>query len=261
MYDTKKPLAPPRPGAQIDPTTAKTDKDPCTMHQSDYVIAAPRQASVPVERSDKLFPVRRIYCVGRNYVAHVEEMGGHADRDPPIFFQKPADAVVRSGTTIPYPPMTENYHFEVELLMALHSGGANIAEANALDHVWGYGVGIDMTRRDIQGNGKPWEIGKSFDQSCPCGALSPVGTRGHVTAGRISLTVNGETRQDSDISLLIWKLPEIIARLSQYFELQAGDLILTGTPHGVGPVVAGDRIVGTIEGLAPVEIAIGPRAT
>jgi fumarylpyruvate hydrolase len=234
------------------------------MHGSDrtsgLVIPAPEQATIAVRGSAARFPVRRIYCVGRNYAAHVEEMGGSIERDAPIFFQKPADAVVASGSTIAYPPMTGNFHYEVELVMAIGRGGRNIPEATALDHVWGYAVGLDMTRRDIQGGGKPWEIGKSFDQSFPVGALSPVTEVGHITKGAIKLTVNGETRQESDIGLLIWKLPEIIARLSQYFELRPGDVILTGTPHGVGPVVAGDRMVGTIDGLALLEIAVGPKA-
>ncbi len=224
-----------------------------------YVIPAPERTSIAVAGSDKRFPVRRIYCVGRNYVAHVEEMGGSVDRDPPIFFQKPTDAVVPSGETIPYPTITKNFHFEVELVLAIGKGGLNIPEASALDHVWGYAVGIDMTRRDIQGDGKPWEIGKSFDRSFPVGAITPVEKSGHVTKGAIKLTVNGETKQESDIDLLIWKLPEIIARLSEYFELQPGDIILTGTPHGVGPVVPGDKLVCTIDGLETLEVAIGPK--
>ena len=226
-----------------------------------FVIAAPEQVGIEVRGSTDRFPVRRIYCVGRNYKAHVEEMGGSVDRDPPIFFQKPTDAVVPSGATIAYPPLTEDFHFEVELVMAIGKGGLNIPEANALDHVWGYGVGIDMTRRDVQGEGRPWEIAKSFDQSFPVGALSPVSEVGHITKGSIKLAVNGETKQDSDIDLLIWKLPEIIARLAEYFELQPGDVILTGTPHGVGPVVTGDKIVCTIDGLAPLEVTIGPKAS
>lgn len=226
-----------------------------------FVIAAPEQVGIEVRGSTDRFPVRRIYCVGRNYKAHVEEMGGSVDRDPPIFFQKPTDAVVPSGATIAYPPLTEDFHFEVELVMAIGKGGLNIPEANALDHVWGYGVGIDMTRRDVQGEGRPWEIAKSFDQSFPVGALSPVSEVGHITKGSIKLAVNGETKQDSDIDLLIWKLPEIVARLSEWFELQPGDVILTGTPHGVGPVVTGDKIVCTIDGLAPLEVTIGPKAS
>ena len=228
------------------------------MASNGYVIDPPRQASLPVTGTDKRFPVRRIYCVGRNYLAHIREMGND-ERNPPIFFQKPADAIVESGATIPYATITENLHHEMELVMALKSGGYNIGEADALNHVYGYGVGLDMTRRDIQGNGKPWEIAKAFDQSCPCGALSPVEKVGHVTKGRISLTVNGETRQDSDIGLLIWKLPEIIANLSTYFELKAGDIILTGTPEGVGPVQPGDELVGKIDGLETLTVRIGDR--
>lgn len=230
------------------------------MKHENFVIAAPDPVSLPVAGDDKRFPVRRIYCVGRNYVAHVEEMGGSADRDPPIFFQKPTDAIVQSGATIPYATATSDLHYELELVMALKSGGYNIAPEDALDHVYGYGVGIDMTRRDIQGGGRPWEIAKSFDRSCPCGALSPVDRVGHVTEGRIRLTVNGETRQDSDVGLLIWKLPEIIAKLSELYELKAGDIILTGTPQGVGPVRTGDELVGTIDGLETLTVRIGQPA-
>jgi fumarylpyruvate hydrolase len=229
------------------------------MANNGYVIDAPEQASLAVSGSKDRFPVRRIYCVGRNYVAHVREMGGNEERDPPIFFQKPADAVVESGSTIPYATITENFHHEMEMVVALKSGGYNIAESGALDHIWGYGTGLDMTRRDIQGNGKPWEIAKSFDQSCPCGPLSPVGKVGHISKGAIKLTVNGETKQESDIELLIWRVPEIIANLSTLFELKAGDIILTGTPHGVGPVQPGDELVGTIDGLEPLTVKIGER--
>ncbi|TYR33208.1 fumarylacetoacetate hydrolase family protein [Mesorhizobium microcysteis] len=224
-----------------------------------YVIEAPKQASIAVTGSDQRFPVRRIYCVGRNYVAHVREMGGDEQRDPPIFFQKPSDAVIDSGSTIPYATITENFHHEMEMVIGLKSGGYNISEEDALRHIWGYGCALDMTRRDIQGNGKPWEIGKSFDQACPCGPLSPVASVGHIDKGAIKLTVNGETRQESDLSLLIWRVPEIIANLSTYFELMPGDIILTGTPHGVGPVQVGDELVGTIAGLEPLKIKIGPR--
>ncbi|MBX9450852.1 fumarylacetoacetate hydrolase family protein [Neoaquamicrobium sediminum] len=229
------------------------------MASNGYVIDAPEQASLAVAGSKERFPVRRIYCVGRNYVAHVREMGGDEDRDPPIFFQKPTDSVVESGSTIAYPTITENFHHEMEMVIALKSGGYNIAESDALNHIWGYGTGLDMTRRDIQGNGKPWEIAKSFDQSCPCGPLSPVEKVGHISKGAIKLTVNGETKQESDIELLIWRVPEIIANLSTLFELKAGDIILTGTPHGVGPVQPGDELVGTIDGLEPLTVKIGER--
>ena len=227
------------------------------MAKNGYVVAAPEQISLPVAGAEQRFPVRRIYCVGRNYVAHVREMGGNEDRDPPIFFQKPTDAIVQDGATIAYATMTKDFHHEMELVVALKSGGYNIPESEALGHIYGYGVGLDMTRRDIQGGGRPWEIAKSFDQSCPCGAITPVEKAGHIASGNIKLTVNGQAKQDSDIDLLIWKIPEIIANLSTYFELHAGDIILTGTPHGVGPVVAGDEIIGTIAGLEPLTVRIG----
>lgn len=222
-----------------------------------FVVEAPEQTVLAVAGSDAAFPVRRIYCVGRNYVAHVREMGGSEDRDPPIFFQKPTDSVVQSGGVIAYPTKTANFHHEMEMVVALKSGGYNIPVSEALDHIYGYGVALDMTRRDIQGGGLPWEIAKSFDQSCPCGPITPVEKSGHIANGEIKLTVNGETRQVSDIDLLIWKVPEIIANLSNYFELFPGDIILTGTPHGVGPVNPGDVLVGTIAGLEPLTVEIG----
>lgn len=228
--------------------------------ETGFVIAPARRPSIAVVGTRDRWPVRRVYCVGRNYAAHVEEMGGSVERDPPIFFQKPADAATASGATIAYPTMTGNLHHEVELVLAIGKGGRDIPEASAMDHVWGYAVGLDMTRRDIQGGGKPWEIAKSFDQSFPVGAVTPASVSGPKTSGAIRLTVNGATRQESDLSLLIWKLPEVVARLSAYFELQPGDVILTGTPHGVGPVEPGDRLVGTIDGLAPLEVTIGPKA-
>lgn len=222
-----------------------------------FVVEAPEQTVLAVAGSDAAFPVRRIYCVGRNYVAHVREMGGSEDRDPPIFFQKPTDSVVQSGGVIAYPTKTANFHHEMEMVVALKSGGYNIPVSEALDHIYGYGVALDMTRRDIQGGGLPWEIAKSFDQSCPCGPITRVEKSGHIANGEIKLTVNGETRQVSDIDLLIWKVPEIIANLSNYFELFPGDIILTGTPHGVGPVNPGDVLVGTIAGLEPLTVEIG----
>ncbi|MFD2248666.1 fumarylpyruvate hydrolase [Pseudochelatococcus lubricantis] len=226
----------------------------------DYVIPAPPQPSIAVAHSRSRFPVRRIYCIGRNYAAHVAEMGGHADRDPPIFFQKPADAVVDAGTTIPYPSQTNNLHHEVELVVAIGKAGHDIAENEANGHIWGYGVGLDLTRRDIQSReGKPWEIAKAFDRSFPAGPLSPVSETGLLTQGRIALSVNGVVAQESDIGLLIWKIPEIIARLSAFFELAPGDVILTGTPHGVGPLVPGDNLVASVEGLEPLTLAIGPK--
>ena len=230
------------------------------MAKNGFVIDAPEQVSIPVAGSSDRFPVRRVYCVGRNYVAHVREMGGSEDRDPPIFFQKPTDSVVLDGATVAYPTMTGDHHHEMEMVVALKSGGYNIPAAEALDHIYGYGVGFDMTRRDIQGSGRPWEVAKSFDESCPVGAISTVESVGHISSGNIKLTVNGKAMQDSDLNLLIWTVPEIIANLSNYFELKAGDIILTGTPHGVGPVKTGDVLVGTIDKLAPLTIHIGENA-
>lgn len=229
------------------------------MSKNGFVIAAPEPISLEVTGTEERFPVRRIYCVGRNYVAHVREMGGNEERDPPIFFQKPADAIVLDGGVVPYATKTADFHHEMEMVIALKSGGYNIPVSEALDHIYGYGVALDMTRRDIQGQGKPWEIAKSFDQSCPCGPITPVEKSGHIAAGEIKLTVNGDVRQISDIDLLIWKIPEIIANLSTYFELKPGDIILTGTPHGVGPVQPGDELVGTIAGLETLTVRIGER--
>ena len=224
------------------------------------VITPPARALLPVARTSQKFPVRRIYCVGRNYVAHIREMGGDESRDPPIFFQKPADSIVLDGSSIPYPPMTKNYHYELELVVALKEGGRDIPVAEALDHIYGYGIGLDMTRRDLQmdlgKSGLPWEAGKAFDHSCPCSQIYPVEQVGHIQEGSIRLTVDGETRQDSDLSLMIWKVPEIIANLSKYFMLQAGDIILTGTPAGVGPVVAGNELVGSIDRLGTLRVQI-----
>ncbi|MEO9335866.1 fumarylacetoacetate hydrolase family protein [Mesorhizobium sp. SB112] len=230
------------------------------MSKNGFAIEAPEQVSLEITGTTERFPVRRIYCVGRNYVAHVREMGGNEDRDPPIFFQKPTDAIVLNDSVVAYPTKTADYHHEMEMVIALKSGGYNISEDDALSHIYGYGVALDMTRRDIQGNGKPWEIAKSFDQSCPCGPITPADKSGHIAGGEIKLTVNGETRQVSDIDLLIWKIPEIIANLSTYFELKPGDIILTGTPHGVGPVKPGDVLVGTIAGLEALTVRIGQPA-
>jgi fumarylpyruvate hydrolase len=213
-----------------------------------------------VAGTSQIFPVRRIYCVGRNYVAHVREMGGDEARDPPIFFQKPTDSIVQDGSSIPYPPMTSNFHYELELVVAIKIGGRDIPVSDALDHIYGYGIGLDMTRRDLQmdlgKSGLPWEAGKAFDESCPCGPLHPVDQVGHISEGNIRLAVDGETKQDSDLGLMIWKVPEIIANLSKYFMLQPGDIILTGTPAGVGPVVPGNELVGSIDKLGTLTVRI-----
>jgi fumarylpyruvate hydrolase len=233
------------------------------MLNGKFVVAAPEQVSLPVIGSSARFPVRRIHCIGRNYVAHIREMGGHEDRDPPIFFQKPTDSIVQDGGRVDYPPLTDDFHYEFELVLAMKGGGYNIPEDRALDHIYGYGLGLDMTRRDRQREmgkiGMPWEIGKSFDQSCPCGPIYPVEQVGHIDSGSIKLTVDGETKQDSDINLLIWKVPEIIANLSKFFSIEPGDIILTGTPAGVGPVLPGSTIVGSIEKLGSLTIHVGPK--
>ena len=220
--------------------------------------------TVAVAGSDDRIPVRRIFCIGRNYAAHAREMGRDPDREPPFFFLKPADAVVEDGATIPYPPQTENFHYEAELVAVIGKGGVNIAEADALDHVWGYGVGNDLTRRDLQliarEQGRPWDLGKGFDRSAPIAPIHPVSKVGHPSKGSIKLTVNGEVKQDADLSELIWSIPEMISILSHSMELKAGDLIMTGTPAGVGPLVPGDVCVVTIEGVGELTTTIGPRA-
>jgi len=224
-----------------------------------YAVPTPPIPSLPVAGSDLRYPVRRIYCVGRNYLAHVKEMGND-EKLPPLFFAKAPDMIVESGSTIPYPIFTQNYQHEIELVVAMKSGGSNIPAEKALDHVYGYAVGLDMTRRDVQQAavkaGRPWEVGKSFDQSAPCGAIHPVSEVGHISSGRIQVSVNGNVRQDSDISLLIWDVAQIIHHLSLQVALAAGDLIYTGTPDGVGAVVAGDEMVGTIDKLGEIRIKI-----
>ena len=228
-----------------------------------FVIAPPPQASIPVAGDSKAFPVRRIWCVGRNYLEHIREMGND-ERAPPFFFAKHADMIVADGATIPYPPLTKDFHHEVELIVALKSGGLNIPAAQALDHVFGYGVGIDLTRRDLQQASRkkerPWEIGKSFDNSAPCGALQPAAKIGHPTKGKIWLSVNGTEKQKGDLTELIWNVPEIIAQLSEQVSLAAGDIIMTGTPAGVGALAAGDKIECGIDGIGTLKVAIGQPA-
>ncbi len=229
-----------------------------------YVIPPPPMPAVPVAGATASFPVRRIYCVARNYAAHAREMGADPDRDPPFFFCKPADAVVPvplgSTAEVAYPPETANYHHEVELVVAIGRRGRNIAAAAANEHVWGYAVGLDMTRRDLQfalrDKGRPWELGKAFDQSAPIAPLLAASRSGHPTRGRVWLAVNGETRQEGDLADMIWSVPETIAHLSKYFELFPGDLIFTGTPEGVGPVVSGDLLQGGVEGVGELSIRI-----
>ena len=222
------------------------------------MIPAPAQAQLPVVGGGA-FPVRRVYCIGRNYAAHAVEMGHDPDREPPFFFQKNPDSLDASGQ-FPYPVKSQDVHHEAELLVALHSGGTDIAAQDALDHVWGYAPCLDMTRRDLQGEakkaGRPWEIGKSFERSAPVGPLHPVSDVGHLSSGKISLTVNGELRQSGDLDQMIWKVPEMISYLSEYFELAAGDVILSGTPSGVGPVVRGDAMEVSIAGLNTLRVDV-----
>lgn len=221
-------------------------------------------ATIPVAGRDTVFPVRRIYCIGRNYAAHAREMGSDPTREPPFFFQKPADAVqvVMPGETAehPYPPLTKNYHYEVELVAALAKGGRNIPLEKALDCVFGYAVGLDMTRRDLQSEmkdqRKPWDIGKGFDRSAPVGPIFPADETGHFRSGEISLSVNGAIKQQADLSQMMWSVAEQITRLSQLFELKAGDLIMSGTPENVGAVVVGDTLVAKIAGLPDLSLKI-----
>jgi fumarylpyruvate hydrolase len=221
-----------------------------------YVIPPPVQAFVPVAGGGS-FPVRRIYCVGRNYAEHAREMGHDPDREPPFFFMKPADALVTGGRDMPYPPATHDLHHEMELVVALGGGGADLAEADAMRLVWGYAAGLDMTRRDLQGEakklGRPWDMGKGFDHSAPIGDLVPAASR---TPGRIELRVNGEVRQSSSLDKLIWSIPETVAYLSRLVRLEPGDLIFTGTPEGVTAVQRGDVLEGSIEGVGGVRARI-----
>jgi fumarylpyruvate hydrolase len=226
----------------------------------DYVIAAPPLTTLAVAGDERRFPVRRVFCVGRNYAAHAREMGHDPDREPPFFFTKPADAVVPGGGRIPYPPATRDLHHEVELVVALGKGGVAIAEAQALDHVFGYAVGIDLTRRDLQSEAKeqrrPWDMAKAFDRSAPISALRPVAQIGHPEASPIRLAVNGEVRQASTLAHHIWSVAETIAYLSRLVELAPGDLIFMGTPEGVGAVVRGDRLEASIEGVGDLQVTI-----
>ena len=229
------------------------------MYRSDYVVPMWDQPSVAVA-GGAAFPVRRIFCVGRNYAEHAREMGTDPDREPPFFFMKSADTVVASGSEIKYPTRTENLHHEVELVIAMGSGGSDISGAEASDHIFGYAVGVDLTRRDLQQqmkeNGRPWDIGKSFDQAAPVGEIQPSWNIGHPRKGKINLSVNGKTRQKADLKDMIWSIDEIIAELSTYYKLGAGDLIFTGTPSGVDALVRGDHVSSTIEGIESLEFSI-----
>jgi fumarylpyruvate hydrolase len=230
-----------------------------TMTADPLPFAVPRP-TVAISGTAARFPVHRIYCVGRNYAAHVREMGSDPTREPPCFFTKPADAVVANGSPVRYPPRTSNLHHEVELVVAIGRGGKQIAVAEGLEHVFGYAVGNDLTRRDLQAhakdNGLPWDVAKAFDHSAPITAIRPVTAGGHLASGRIWLEVNAQSRQDANLSELIWSVPEIVAELSTLFELQPGDLIFTGTPAGVGAVQRGDSIVAGIDGLDTLRTTI-----
>jgi fumarylpyruvate hydrolase len=217
-----------------------------------------------VRGSADRFAVRRIYCIGRNYADHVREMGGDPSRESPIFFSKPADAIAGMGGVVAYPPGTTDLHHEVELVVAIHRGGANIPASDALNHVWGYAVGNDLTRRDLQAqartSGQPWDMSKGFDDSAQIGALTSASEFGELATQAIWLKVNGQTRQQSTLDKMIWSVPEIIAALSQLVTLQVGDLIFTGTPEGVSALTPGDEVTAGIEGLDPIEFRIGPPA-
>lgn len=226
----------------------------------EYAVPFAGISTVPVIGSDSVFPVRRIYLVGRNYAAHAREMGHDPDREAPFFFQKPADALLLPGNDFPYPSKSSDVHHEIEMVVALGKGGADIAEADALSHVFGYAVGVDMTRRDLQGEakkmGRPWEVGKAFESSAPISAIKPAAEIGHPNAGRVWLEINGELRQEGDLNQLIWNVPETISYLSGLFTLAPGDLIYSGTPSGVGPVQRGDTLSGGVDGVGNIELRV-----
>lgn len=226
---------------------------------TDYVIEPPVRTVLPIRGSSAVFPVRRIYCIGRNYAAHTIEMGGDPNREDPFFFQKNAECADTSGE-FPYPPETSDVHHEVEMVVALKSGGANIAVEDALNHVYGYGLGIDMTRRDLQAVAKeqrrPWEPGKAFERSAPMTELVPAAEIGHPDRGRIALSVNGALRQEGDLGQMIWKVPEMIAYLSRFYDIAGGDIIMSGTPSGVGAVQAGDVMDCELEGVGKLKVRV-----
>lgn len=224
-----------------------------------YVIDRPAQPVLKVKNSTDVFPVRRIYCIGRNYADHAIEMGFDPNKEPPFFFQKNNSNIVIDGK-FPYPLQTKDVHHELEMVVALKSGGTNISLEKASDHIYGYAVGLDMTRRDLQGvakkMGRPWEIGKAFEKSAPIGALSKIEETGKLDEGKIVLKLNGETKQEGNLNMMIWKVSEIISHLSQFYDIAAGDIIMTGTPAGVGPVQKGDKLEGTIEKLESLKVDV-----
>jgi fumarylpyruvate hydrolase len=236
--------------------------DSC-LPSPDLPVPVLSAATLPIAGLSARFPVRRIYCVGRNYVEHIREMKEGDERDPPFFFQKPSDAIVEDGATIAYPPDTSDFQFEIELVVALGAGGRNLSSDNALQAVFGYAVGIDLTRRDQQRDMRakmlPWERGKSFDASAPCGAIHRVSEVGHPSRGGIRLDVNGRERQRGDLNQMVWNVPVIIANLSASYRLASGDLVMTGTPAGVGRLSPGDHVSGAVEGVGKISAAIGAR--
>ena len=224
-----------------------------------FAIPAPPVVTLPIAGSVEMFPVRRVYCIGRNYAAHAIEMGHDPDREAPFFFQKNPDNLDTSGE-FPYPAKTSDVHYEIEMAVVLKTGGQNIPVADALNHVFGYALSLDMTRRDLQGEqkkaGRPWEIGKAFERSAPIGKIHTVEEVGHLDTGRVELKVNDEIKQEGDLNQMIWKVPEMISYLSDYFELAAGDVILSGTPAGVGPIVKGDVMQVSVEGLGSMSVPV-----
>lgn len=231
-----------------------------TVSSPVYAFPPPAVPSLPIAGSDALFPVHRIYCVGRNFADHAIEMGHDPNREAPFFFQKNPDSLLPPGADFPYPAASRDVHHEIELVVALRSGGTDIAPETAMAHVFGYAVGLDMTRRDLQGEakklGRPWEVGKAFEASAPCSALVPAADVADITAGAIWLKVNGALRQSGDLNQMIWKVPEMIATLSTLFTLQPGDLIFAGTPAGVGPVLRGDALIGGIDGIGELQTRV-----
>lgn len=225
-----------------------------------YIVQPPAIPTLPVRGTDAMFPVHRVYCVGRNYAAHAIEMGHDPDREPPFFFQKNPDTLVPHGGVFPYPSQSRNVHFEIEMVVALSRGGKDIPVDQALEHVFGYAVGIDMTCRDLQDEakkmGRPWEVGKAFEYAAPCSEIIPASQIGHPHSGAVWLKVNGDIRQHGDLQQLIWKVPEIISYLSSLFTLAPGDLIYSGTPAGVGPTIRGDVLHGCVEGVGEIEITV-----
>ncbi len=223
-----------------------------------YVFDPGERTALPVSGSDLRLPVRRVFCVGRNYAEHAREMGHDPEREPPFFFMKAADSIAHAGATLRFPPGTSDLHHEIEMVVAIGKDGANIPVEKALDHVFGYGVGLDMTRRDLQGEakkmGRPWEMGKAFDNSAPCTALKTVAMAGHPARGAIWVKVNGAVKQKGDLSEMIWNVPEMISYLSRLITLRAGDLIMSGTPAGVGPVQAGDKLEGHVDGVGDLTV-------